>query len=194
MIINYDLCTYTSDGGKTYCGLGRGSNLYADHFFLQGQPQSQFDQVFEKMNAPEYPATCDQCGVEGTNASMGGHICDELHSLKSLSALLKDPSYMTLPRARQIAIKHAHWNATTLPNNEFSLSWQDTKVLLDAHATLIEQRERLLRLLRPVTSPTACYCAVMKDEKCWHCEARELIATIEPEMEVRSNTSGEAGR
>lgn len=29
---------------------------------------------------------------------------------------------------------------------------------LNQHATLIEQRERLLRLLRPVTSPTACYC------------------------------------
>lgn len=109
---------------------------------------------------------------------------DETDSLKSLSALLKDPSHMTLPRARQIAIKHAHWNATTLPNNEFSLSWQDTKVLLDANATLIEQRERLLRLLRPVTSPTACYCAVMKGEKCWHCEARELIATIEREGEA----------
>lgn len=62
------------------------------------------------------------------------------------------------------------------------------------HATLVEQRDRLLRLLRPVTSPTACYCAVMKGEKCWHCEARELIATIEPETEVKSNTSGEAGR
>lgn len=62
------------------------------------------------------------------------------------------------------------------------------------HATLIEQRERLLRLLRPVTSPTACYCAVMKGEKCWDCEARELIAAIEQETEVESNTSGEAGR
>lgn len=160
---------------------------------LQGGVNQLKAKVFEKMNAPEYPATCDQCGVEGTNASMEEHECNESHSLKSLSALLKDPSYMTLPRARQIAIKHAHWNATTLPNNEFSLSWQDTKVLLDAHATLIEQRERLLRLLRPVTSPTSCYCAVMKSEKCWHCEARELIATIEREREVKSNTSGEAG-
>lgn len=52
-------------------------------------------------------------------------------------------------------------------------------VTLNQHAALVEQRDRLLRLLRPVTSPTACYCAVMKDEKCWHCEARELIATVE---------------
>lgn len=44
------------------------------------------------------------------------------------------------------------------------------------HAALVAERERLLRLLRPVTSPTSCYCAVMKDEKCWHCEARELLA------------------
>lgn len=47
------------------------------------------------------------------------------------------------------------------------------------HTALVEQRDRLLRLLRPVTSPTACYCAVMRDEKCWHCEARELIAAVE---------------
>lgn len=51
------------------------------------------------------------------------------------------------------------------------------------HSTLVKQRERLLRLLRPVTSPTACYCAVMGSEKCWHCEARELITAIEQERE-----------
>lgn len=143
---------------------------------------NEFDKVFARLESPDYPATCNECGMEGTNASLEEHVCArEMDSLKSLSALLKDPSYMTLPRARQIAIRHAHWNATALPNNEFSLSWQDTKVLLDTNATLLAQRDRLLQLLRPVTSPTSCYCAVMGDEKCWHCEARELIATIKEE-------------
>lgn len=36
---------------------------------------SEFDQVFEQLEAPEYPATCDNCGAEGTNASMAGHEC-----------------------------------------------------------------------------------------------------------------------
>jgi len=35
------------------------------------------DQVFEELSAPEYPATCDQCGLEGTNATMAGHECDD---------------------------------------------------------------------------------------------------------------------
>lgn len=47
---------------------------------------------------------------------------------------------------------------------------------VNQHHSLLAERERLLRLLRPVTSPTSCYCAVMNDEKCWHCEARELLA------------------
>lgn len=53
------------------------------------------------------------------------------------------------------------------------------------HAALVAERDRLLRLLRPVTSPTSCYCAVMKDEKCWHCEARELLAGTEQGGETR---------
>lgn len=62
---------------------------------------------------------------------------------------------------------------------QLALSPDTTTSEHNQHTTLVEQRDRLLRLLRPVTSPTACYCAVMKDEKCWHCEARELIATVE---------------
>lgn len=62
------------------------------------------------------------------------------------------------------------------------------------HSTLIAQRKRLLRLLRPVTSPTACYCAVMGSEKCWHCEARELITTIEQDQITSRTTSEQEGR
>jgi len=36
---------------------------------------TEFDQIFEGMSAPEYPATCDECGEVGTNASMEEHIC-----------------------------------------------------------------------------------------------------------------------
>ena len=156
---------------------------------------TEFDKVFTELESPDYPATCDQCGAEGTNASMGEHICDESHSLKSLSALLKDPSYMTLPRTRQIAIKHAHWNATRLPNNEFSLSWQDTKVLLDMNATLIEQREHVLEALKKCQS----YVELHTPEKRGLAGSLldvidNAIATIEQEREVESNTNGEMGR
>lgn len=37
--------------------------------------KSDFDQVFEDLEAPDYPATCDNCGAEGTNASMETHEC-----------------------------------------------------------------------------------------------------------------------
>lgn len=34
-----------------------------------------FDEVFKKMDAPDYPATCYSCGEEGTNATMATHVC-----------------------------------------------------------------------------------------------------------------------
>lgn len=119
---------------------------------------TEFNKVFTELEAPDYPATCDQCGVEGTNASMEEHVCDE-----SPASLLDTAIY-----AEDI-------------NKRISARVKIVK----QYTALIEQRERLLRLLRPVTSPTACYCAVMKGEKCWHCEARELIATIEQETGVK---------
>lgn len=30
---------------------------------------------FESMSAPDYPATCTECGFEGTNDSMYSHTC-----------------------------------------------------------------------------------------------------------------------
>lgn len=35
----------------------------------------KFDRVFQQLEAPDYPATCDQCGAEGTNESLEGHEC-----------------------------------------------------------------------------------------------------------------------
>jgi len=37
---------------------------------------TKFDEVFEQLEAPEYPATCDQCGLEGTNATIEEHECE----------------------------------------------------------------------------------------------------------------------
>lgn len=58
-----------------HCDRGR----YALHH-EQPRPEqatTEFDQVFDQMEAPEYPATCDNCGEVGTNASMEQHECDE---------------------------------------------------------------------------------------------------------------------
>lgn len=52
--------------------LGRSERLRAER-----EGGSEFDQVFEDLESPDYPATCDQCGMEGTNADMDEHACDE---------------------------------------------------------------------------------------------------------------------
>src|SRR6185503_8803544 len=36
---------------------------------------TKFDEVFKQLEAPSYPVTCDQCGLEGTNATMEEHVC-----------------------------------------------------------------------------------------------------------------------
>lgn len=35
----------------------------------------KFDRVFQQPEAPDYPATCNECGAEGTNESLEGHVC-----------------------------------------------------------------------------------------------------------------------
>lgn len=37
---------------------------------------SNFEQIMKELDAPDYPATCDRCGYEGTNAEMKTHQCD----------------------------------------------------------------------------------------------------------------------
>lgn len=39
---------------------------------------TSFDEVFEQLEAPEYPATCDNCGLVGTNVSMVEHDCADV--------------------------------------------------------------------------------------------------------------------
>lgn len=38
---------------------------------------TQFDHIFEDLESPEYPATCNQCGEVGTNAGIDSYVCDE---------------------------------------------------------------------------------------------------------------------
>src|ERR1044072_8091297 len=46
-----------------------------DRWRSKAKGATEFDQVFEEMSAPEYPATCDNCGEVGTNATMAEHGC-----------------------------------------------------------------------------------------------------------------------
>lgn len=150
---------------------------------------TEFDQVFEEMNAPEYPATCDQCGAEGTNASMGEHVCDESAVVRAgerygfvvFTGRHKILDYYK-PSGQQIATADGEAEARTIVR---ALN------AANQHATLVEQRERLLEALREyVTDKCNCY----QEQRCQNCETKELLTTIEPETEVKSNTSGEAGR
>lgn len=36
---------------------------------------TEFDEVFQQLESPDYPATCNECGMEGTNASLEEHVC-----------------------------------------------------------------------------------------------------------------------
>lgn len=49
---------------------------------------TEFDQVFENLEAPDYPATCDNCGEVGTNASMERHECDDSGQCDACAAIV----------------------------------------------------------------------------------------------------------
>lgn len=36
-----------------------------------------FNQIFNELDAPDYPATCDNCGYTASNAEMQTHSCSE---------------------------------------------------------------------------------------------------------------------
>lgn len=174
---------------------------------------TEFDQVFEQMSAPKYPAhacaggelssadniECQFCDFRGTFTEGANHRRETQHLIRTVAVgNQRRAQYEPASRAgererdkwRYVEVGHgahvaigkfrlsAHWQGLA-DSEEIRGIMRRIVTEHNQHATLIEQRERLLRLLRPVTSPTACYCAVMKDEKCWHCEARGLIATIE---------------
>ena len=58
--------------------------------------------IFDQLEAPNYPATCDNCGEEGTNASMAQHMCEKYEDLLNFPCALQDHH---LCRGSQPAIK-----------------------------------------------------------------------------------------
>lgn len=105
---------------------------------------SEFDQIFESMNAPDYPATCDRCGMEGTNASMENHACNEAPAPRAGESdewEYRETRYGAEARAGQFAIR-LHWTGLAdISNTRATIS----KIVTEhnQHAALIEQRERL---------------------------------------------------
>lgn len=49
---------------------------------------TEFDQVFEELDAPDYPATCDNCGEVGTNATMAEHECEDNGQCDACAAIV----------------------------------------------------------------------------------------------------------
>lgn len=143
--------------------------------------KSEFDQVFEKMNAPDYPATCDQCGAEGTNADIDEHICNESHASRAgerYGFVVFTGRYKILdyykPNGQQIATADGEEEARLIIQ------------VLNQHATLSEQRERLLNTLKELGLYAAGLEMMLnKHEGDALREARELLATIEQETEVK---------
>lgn len=61
---------------------------------------TSFDEVFEQLEAPEHPATCDDCGLVGTNASMVGHDCDDVVQYDACGAVvLREEARTGIPAA-----------------------------------------------------------------------------------------------
>lgn len=108
------------------------------------KPTTEFDKVFKQLEALDYPATCDQCGAVGTNATMENHVCNESlvpqagewrtvgqvipecdYKIAGMTVIQKSVSseLVALVRDREIA----------------------KRILTDhnQHATLVEQRDRL---------------------------------------------------
>lgn len=46
--------------------------------------------------------------------------------------------------------------------------------------TAVNERARLLQLLRAATSPTKCYCNVMNGKTCWQCQSRAVLNDATP--------------
>ena len=42
---------------------------------MPAQPEREFDKIFAQLEAADYPATCNDCGAEGTNESLEDHEC-----------------------------------------------------------------------------------------------------------------------
>lgn len=131
------------------------------------KPTSEFHQVFESMNAPDYPATCDQCGMEGTNADMDEHICGESPASRAGQPKPIDQLLDAAIYAEDIDRR---------VNARVQIAKQ--------HATLIEQRELLLQAITLIRDSFWSENEPL-DERIDYLQnlAKETLATIEQETE-----------
>lgn len=82
------------------------------------------------------------------------------------------------------SVASMEYNATPSYKSDHKKAMANAHLIVECvnqHATLIEQRERLVKLLTRALSPTMCYCNVMDGIQCWQCEVREVLITIEQE-------------
>lgn len=153
----------------------------------------EFDKIFGDMMRPDYPCTCDDCGMEGTNESMKDHTCNEPPAPRAGEREHVEWYYIkwyevdlkAYPQEPKFAIEQSETLLAVVLEEETA-----AKIIADhnQHATLVEQRERLLTMLKQFVSLGRCYCDTLLydrgSRKCRQCEARELIATIEQEGEA----------
>lgn len=130
-----------------------------EHQMAGGTDRSEFDQVFDQMAAPEYPATCDNCGEVGTNASMEQHECDE-HDAPAAPergdqprAWMRRWAYESKPCPPKVKNAKGRWE---WPKESQFKEVTNVKIFADdvplfaveQHSTLMAQRERLLEAAR----------------------------------------------
>lgn len=160
------------------------------------QPKSQFDQVFEQLEAPDYPATCDQCGLEGTNATIDSHICNEPpapragerkrveHSPLPWRHQTEDGTLGTIVDADENVIAQTQ----QILNDPAHVRRQGNAAFIvecvNQHATLVEQRDCALAALKGVAIMLNTNLSSYDDEP-WAQRVRTAIATIEQEGEGR---------
>ena len=137
------------------------------------QPEcaTKFDRVFAEMSAPDYPATCNQCGLEGTNASMERHECDSE----------SDSTYLAPDEWKQrhgYAVESVTQPEQT-PDRHSPLPWRDNRTntryeILDAEG------DSVLRINGGMI-PTEPSAALLLAEVNNHAQ---LVAALEDELEA----------
>lgn len=164
----------------------RDDNCPANH----EQPnKTEFDQVFDQIEAPEYPATCDNCGFEAANEYMDEHICDPSDDT-SAAPERGEWRYFETRYSAEVAVNdnlqlRAHWTGTW-DRDEIRTLMQGVVTEHNQHSTLITQRERLIQILQAA-------CSTLKSYQYGNVSpalAKEMIRTIEQVI----TTSKQEGR
>lgn len=166
----------------------------------------EFDRVFQQLEAPDYPATCDHCGAQGTNASMEGHVCYDVEQervkfQKELADAMVRAGAKEIELPAPRAGERDEWRILETVTRTSVINQRGENVAVgmgrgarqrrehaeqivsdhNQHATLVEQRDRLVTALREyVTDRCNCY----QGTQCQNCETKALLATIEQEGEA----------